>query len=465
MYASSNTRKSIGGQSRLGQALALFLIFASVLYGAILHTGAAKTATTLIAMGESNSDAQRAELLGYFGNPTDAEITVITVADTKEAMKEIVPDLNIGTANSSAALTCLPLGDGLQVQTVNINAVTPAMYAIALVTAGVGDAQLIVASPSDAPAGGLTALTGIFDAWNKVKCESSQTTPERQELALRQLALVTEISGALGQSTTGYAGAFVIDSQRTIVIGGYTTPEDISAAIANQEAVYNITVPATQRQKLIDFFVQLQKQNIDWSTFSAGWTIDYPETTKITMKGDGVAIQNAQMTATAKAAAEMTETARAEREATKDAKRATQTAAAAAKTQTAEAMPTATLTPTPGPNDAAGTLESGIENNQVKVKLASGDSQTFTVAANATLNRNNKPADAGDFKSGDSASLKVDSGTGEIVQIDAQAAPSEGTPIAKLLFLLPVLLLIPLGIVVKGRSGGDAFVVKRVAQD
>jgi uncharacterized protein YpuA (DUF1002 family) len=464
MYASSNSRRPVGGQSRLGQALALFLIIASIMYAAVLHSGSAQEATTLISMGESNTDAQRAELLGYFGNPKDAAVTYISVEDTRKAMADIVPDLNIGTANSSAALTCLPLGDGLEVNTINITSVTPAMYAIALVTAGVGDARLTVASPADAPAGGLTALAGIFDSWNKVQCESSQTTPQRQELALRQLALVTEVSTSVGQST-GYAGAFVIDSQRVIVINNYTTAEDISAAIANQEAVYNITVPAAQREKLVNFFVDLQKQKIDWSTFSAGWTIEYPETTRITMKGDGVAIQNAQMTATARAADNMTATARAEREATKDAKRATQTAEALAKTQTAEAMPTATATPTPGPNDAAGTLESGIDNGQVAIKLASGDTQTFNVAANATLTRNGDSADAGDFKKGDSANLKIDSGTGELVAIDAQAAPSQGTPIAKLLFLLPVLLLIPLGIVVKGRTGGDAFVVKRVAHD
>jgi hypothetical protein len=55
--------------------------------------------------------------------------------------------------------------------------------------------------------------------------------------------------------------------------------------------------------------------------------------------------------------------------------------------------------------------------------------------------------------------------TDEVVEIVATAPAKSGTPLAKLIFLLPVLLLIPLGMVVKGKSGGDPFVVKRVARD
>ena len=71
---------------------------------------------------------------------------------------------------------------------------------------------------------------------------------------------------------------------------------------------------------------------------------------------------------------------------------------------------------------------------------------------------------AGDLKKGDSVSIKVDAVTDEVVEIVA-TAPDSGTPLAKLIFLLPVLLLIPLGMVIKGKSGGDPFVVKRVARD
>ncbi|HRA46731.1 MAG TPA: DUF1002 domain-containing protein [Thermomicrobiales bacterium] len=460
MQATRNPRRTIGGATRLGQLTALLLLVASLAFGAILHTGSAKTATTLVSFGESNTDAQRQELMNYFGNPKDAEISVITVADTKAAMKEIVPDLNISLANSSAALTCLPLGEGLVVTTFNISSVTPAMYAMALVTAGVGDANLIVASPADAQAGGLTALAGIFQSWDKVSCESSQTTPERQELALRQLALTTDISTSIGQST-GYAGAFVIDSQRAIVMDNLNTADKISAAIANQEAVYNIAVPAPQREQLVDFYVDLQKQKIDWSTFSKGWTIEYPEATKIQMRGDGGAIINAQASATARAAKEQTRVAKRQTEAAE----AKMTQEAADLTATAMAQPTATATATPLPSDGAGVLQGPVSDDSLSLKGADGKVQTFTLAENAALTRGGKTVTADAFKKGDSAAIKIDFGSGQVVALDATPAPSEGTPIAKLIFLLPILLLVPLGLVLKGRSGGDPFVVKRVVRD
>ena len=468
MKLTRKRRSPIGGSTRNGQIAALMVLVWALILGGVIHSGAAKTSTTLISIGESNTDAQKAELMGYFGNPKDAQVTTVTVADTQDAMAGLIDNTTIGTAYSSAALTCLPLGDGLNVSTINITSMTPAIYAIALVTAGVGDANLIVAAPSDAPAGGLTALAGIFQSWDKVNCESSQTTPERQELALREIALTAQISAAAGQST-GYAGAFVIDAQRAIVVGNYTSADDISAAIANQEAIYGFTVPTDLRADLVDFFVDLQKQNIDWSTFSAGWTIEYPTANQIIMKGDGIAIKNAQASATANAAKDMTATAKARKNKTATARaeaHGTQTAIAALNmTQTAVAMPTATATPTPLPNDASGTLTGPIDNNQVSLTDASGQNQTLPLAANATLVRDGKTVTADAFQKGDTVALKVDAVTNEVVSIDATPAPSKGTPIAKLALLLPLLLLIPLGMIVRGRSYGDPFVVKRVVRE
>lgn len=476
MTSTRTTRTPIGGHTRPGQTAALLLLVVALMAGLAGLSGRAAKNTTLISIGESNNDEQRKELLGYFGNPENAEVTVVTVADTIEAMADIVPDANVGTAYSSAALTCLPLGDGLEVETININAITPSVYAMALVTAGVGDARLIVAAPSSAAAGGLTALTGIFGAWDKVACESSQSTRERQELALRQLGLTTEISTALGLPLTSNIGFFVIEVQRIIVINGFDSRDEIQSTIANQELTFGIALPQAQRDKLIDFMVDLVSLNIDWSTFSDGWTIEFPSATKINMRGDGIAILNAQASATAKAADNMTATARAEKQLTATAraeKRMTQTAvaaektaeAAAAMTQTALAQPTSTATATPMPFEYDGTLAAPVEDLKLVLQTSEGQEVTYQIAQSVTVTRGDAAAVLGDLKKGDRLAIKVDAVTNEVVSIAATPAPESGTPIAKLIFLLPVLLLIPLGMVVRGRSFGDPFVVKRVARD
>ena len=465
----SSTRTTSAGRnerSRFGLIAALMLVMLIVV-GAATSSGslaAQKKADTIISLGESNDDAQRQELLGYFGAGDKAQVDVITVADTQKAMQNVIPGFNLSSAYSSAALTCRPLGDGLDVTTINITQITPAMFAMALVTAGVGDATLIVAAPAAAPAQGMTALTGIFQAWDRVKCESAQTTPKRQQLALRELAITVEISTAIGEAQTGYAGSFVIDTQRIIVTNKYASRDQITSAVQQMEAAYGFTVPEPSRTKLIDLMVDLAKEKIDWSTFSDGWTIDYPTGTQIQMRGDGIAIRNAQASATAKAAKEQTARAKARTATARAEAEMTQTAIAADLTATALAQPTPTATPTPLPNEYAGELTGPVSNNQLHVKLTNGTETAYTLASTVEITRDGKSAAADKLKKGDKVDLKVDAVTNEVVEVVATAAKS-GTPIAKLIFLLPVLLLIPLGMVVKGKSGGDPFVVKRVARD
>jgi len=439
--------------------------------------GQAAENDTIISIGESNNDAQRQELLSYFDVDSDAKVEVVTVDDTREAMLEVIPDFSISSAYSSTALTCRELGEGLDVSTINITEITPAIYAMALVTAGIGDANLIVAAPADKAAGGMTALTGIFQAWDKMSCDSAQTSPKRQELALRELALTVEIANSLGVPLTGSTGYFVIEVQRNIVVKGASTRDEIIAEIANQEALFPITLPAPQREKLVDLMVDLIEQDIDWSTFSEGWTIEQPNGTTISMDGDGIAIRNAQASATAKAAAEqtatalarknMTATARAEKRMTQTALAADKTAAAQAEsdslTATALAQPTATATATPEPKVVAGELASPIENGQVRVKATGGAEQTYDLAQAVTVSRGGAAAQLADLRKGDALMLKVDAVANTVFDIAAIAPKDSGTPIAKLLYILPLLLLIPLGMVVKGRGlGGDPFLVKRV---
>jgi uncharacterized protein YpuA (DUF1002 family) len=462
---STRSTRAIGIEwRRFGPTLTMLALLLSVFGATALNYGsAANKVTTIISIGESNSEAQRQELLVYFGAKENAKVDTVTVADTQAAMQDVIPGFSLSSAFSSAALTCRPLGEGLDVSTINITQITPAMFAMALVTAGVGDATLIVAAPGSAPAQGMTALTGIFNAWDKLQCESAQTTSARQQLALRELALTVEISTAIGEAQTGYAGAFVIDTQRNIVTSKFTSAADITSVIVQQEAVYGFTVPEPSRGKLIQLMVDIMKEKIDWSTFSAGWTIEYPTATSMQMRGDGVAIRNAQASATAKAAKQMTATARAE-------KRMTQTAVAADKTASAQVEPTATATatatPVPPPSEYSGTLADPVFGGQIRVKTDDGSELTYRLAAAVVITRDGGDATADELRRGDSVVIKVDAVSNEVVEIDATPAKEDGgTPIAKLMLLLPVLLLIPLGMMVKGRSGGDPFVVKRVARD
>jgi uncharacterized protein YpuA (DUF1002 family) len=141
-----------------------------------IGSAAQKKKTQTITLGESLNDVQRTELLGVFSAAPDDRIITITMTDTLEAMAGISMTGSITSAYSSTALKCRNLGEGLDVTTSNITLVTPDLYAIALVTAGIGDATLIVAAPAALPAPGMTAIAGNVKTWDLAPCARGDPT-------------------------------------------------------------------------------------------------------------------------------------------------------------------------------------------------------------------------------------------------------------------------------------------------
>ncbi|MFL5760295.1 MAG: DUF1002 domain-containing protein [Thermomicrobiales bacterium] len=456
MTSDSNTSAKTGSRvvgHRIAAMLAIVALFAA-LFGSVGYAASSKKTITL---GESLSDAQKQELLDYFGAKSSDKVIKVTAADTEKAMKGIIETAFSG-AYSSTALTCRDLGDGLDVSTRNIYVVTPSMFAMALVTAGIGDAKLVVAAPNDAQAQGMTALTGVFKTWAIAPCDSGQTSSARQHLALEELALTADIGSALINvgvpNGVQLASNVVLESQKTIVIEHLAKSNDISDAIQTQETAFGITIPADQRSKLVDLFARLAKQKIDWSTFSAGWTIEYnADNTQIKMRGDGIAIRNARLTATAQAAREMT--ARAENAMTATAQ------AKAALTATARAR-RGEPTPTPLPSTVSGTV-TNIGGGKITIDGGSGEPTSYKIKADAKILRGDSAIGLGDVAKGDKVTATIDGGT-QIVSMSVNVpSPGMADKFAKFLLFIPVLAMIPVGIVLMSkRPAREPFIVKRV---
>ena len=217
--------------------------------------------------------------------------------------------------------------------------------------------------------------------------------------------------------------------------------------------------------------VRLVAQKIDWSTFSAGWKISHPNDTTITMVGDGIAIRNAQLTATARAADNMTATAQAAMTQTAQANAKATQEAAAAITQTALAIPTntpvpptATATATPQPNAVSGTI-TGSGGGSITIKPTGGgpDAQ-YPVDSSAQITRSSLNATLETLKKGDSVNLMVDF-THHVIQISATPAPASGgfNPAFLAVAIVPILGAAAAWLLLKSRGVGEAFVIKRVS--
>jgi uncharacterized protein YpuA (DUF1002 family) len=478
--------------ARLAVALAAV---AALAFGASLSAKTTKT----ITLGESLNADQKRELLGYFKAGADDKVITITEKDTDEAMQGILDGLGQGLsgAYSSTALTCRELGDGLDVTTRAITLVTPSMYAMALVTAGIGDAKLVVAAPELAPAAGLTAMAGVFKTWEIAPCDSGHTTKTRQRLALEQLALAADIGQAL--STPGLtdgvqpAADVILETQKTIVTDKLTKQADIDAALLAQEQTKGIVIPADLRSKLVDLFIRLTKADIDWSTFSAGWEITWnADNTRVTMTGDGIAVRHARQTATAQAAAALTATAKAEAAltATAEARTAltatanaqltaeagaalTATAnaeatrqAIAALTATAAAQPTATPTPqptaTPAPFSVSG-IVAEVGQDRITLRPASKNEQpaSYGIRPDAGIVRDGKPATLDKIGRGDTVTLTIEGSSHLVTALDAHAAPGRGLAGFWWLPILPLILGVCV-VQLSRRRAEEPFIVKRV---
>jgi uncharacterized protein YpuA (DUF1002 family) len=488
--------RSLAQVFRVLSRLALVLVAVVALaFGASLSAKTTKT----ITLGESLNEDQKRELLDYFKASPDDKVIIITEKETNDAMAGVLDGFGQGMtgAYSSTALTCRELGDGLDVTTRSISLVTPSMYAMALVTAGIGDARLVVAAPELAPAGGMAALTGVFKTWEIAPCDSGKTSKKRQKLALEELALTSQIGQALVNQ--GFADGIqrasdlVLDTQKTIVTDRLNDESEIEAALAAQEQAQGVTIPPDLRPKLVDLMVRLVAAKIDWSTFSAGWVIERNEdNTHIKMTGDGIAIRHARQTATAEAAAAMTATAEAEAAMTATAEaeialtatanaQLTATAGAAltatanaqatqqaiaALTATAAAQPTITPTPqptaTPAPFSVSGTVDEVRQDEIVLRPAAEGDQPaTYGVRSDASVVRDGKPTRLDKIGSGDTVTLTIEGSSHLVTGLDAQAAPGGGLAGFWWVPILP--LVLGVFVVRLGRlRAEEPFIVKRV---
>ncbi|RQD72812.1 MAG: DUF1002 domain-containing protein [Candidatus Syntrophonatronum acetioxidans] len=176
----------------IGAALILLLLF-SLSVPAVAQGGE----RTVVTLGNDLSSSQREEMLSYFGVKEDeVEILIVTNEEEYHYLRDVATPAELGTrAISSAYLEILPDGEGLEIRTHNITWVTESMYANALVTAGVHDAQVVAAAPF--PVSGTAALTGMIKAFEEATGEL--ISEEQKETAHQELYLIGELSEETGE--------------------------------------------------------------------------------------------------------------------------------------------------------------------------------------------------------------------------------------------------------------------------
>lgn len=412
-----------------------------------------------ITIGESNTQAQWDELLAYFGAVPEEVDATVTVAQTQEAMGGIFDVSGIDSAYSSTSFICREPGSGVKVTTRNIEVVTPDLYALALVTAGVEDAELVVAAPDDAPALGMTALTGVFSTIGDAPCGAAAADPARQQLALEGLALAAGMGqGVVDADGVPRSADALLETQRTVVSERLADAPAIEAVVAEQEATAGLAFPADERARLVDLMTRLSGADLDWGGFAQGWTVARdPDGTQITLIGTGPALaagvggmSRAQPTETpepsptatvaAVSPTAITEAISSPATASPAASRATPPAASPVPAATPAASPAAgairqiTSAKPPGssglpqaaaakPATIAGTLIERDGSRLVVREIGNDRPVAYTLDGRTALVRSGRIAAPADLRPDDRVQLTVDPQSAKLLRLEADPAP------------------------------------------
>jgi len=213
--------------------------------------------TEVVSLGANLSDQQREQILDVFDVDED-DVIIIQVTNQEERayLEGKISEEIIGKrAFSSAYVELLDDGEGIIVETHNINWVTKEMYANAMVTAGVENARVIAAAPF--PVSGTAALTGIMKAFETATGE--ELTEEAKQAASEEMITTGELGEDIGQDE---AASLVQEIKERIITEKITDPEQIRKIIIEIAADLNINITQEHIDRLADLMERISKLDL-----------------------------------------------------------------------------------------------------------------------------------------------------------------------------------------------------------
>ena len=219
-----------------------------------------------LALGADLSDDQKNTVLSLMGidpaNLANYNVTYVTNAQEHQYLDSYVDSSKIGSKSwSSVVIVKRKKGNGLNISTNNITYCTVGMYKNALATAGITDADIIVAGPK--PISGTAALVGIFEAYEAMTGEAVQDNVV--DAALNELVVTGELEASIQGLTDQEVEEFIAYIKSLIAEKGLTDEKSINEAIDEACDKYGVTLSDDERQKIVDLLLKITSLGIDLS--------------------------------------------------------------------------------------------------------------------------------------------------------------------------------------------------------
>ena len=219
--------------------------------------------TPYLALGADLDSDQKARVLELLDvdieNIDSYTTTEVTNAEEYEFLGSYLDASVIGSKSlSSVKVTGREDGYGIQVSTENITYCTEGMYQNALATAGVEDADVVVAGP--VPISGTAALVGAMKAYEAMTGEVIE--PELADGATNELVVTSKLAETLGDPIK--AEEFMAAVKEVISANEFETEDDILDAIEKIAQDLDIELSEEDKAMILDLMQKLSKLDLDF---------------------------------------------------------------------------------------------------------------------------------------------------------------------------------------------------------
>ena len=214
----------------------------------------------VVTLGANLTQEQKDTMLKYFGVNKD-EVVILEVNNQEERkyLQGVATEAQLGKKTYSCAyVEPTKSGSGINVKTANITWATPAMVATTLSTAGLTDADVVIAA--NFPVSGTGALTGIMKAFEDAT--GKPLDEDKKELASEELITTGDLGDDIGQDK---ATGIVNDVKTEIIKNNTKDTVQIAETINNVVNNYNVTLTDEQMSKLESLMEKISQQDYKYS--------------------------------------------------------------------------------------------------------------------------------------------------------------------------------------------------------
>lgn len=238
------------------------LMIAATPFSAYADREDAKLNVPYVSLGADLNANERATVLNLLGVTEDElknyTVATVTNQDEHDYLDSYLDKSVIGTrALSSVLVEGKEEGNGINVTTKNITYCTSGMYENALATAGIKDADIIVAGPFNIS--GTAALVGAIKSYENMTGEAVKT--ENVETATNELVVTGKVAESVGD--TDKAEQLIGAVKEQVVEGHAVTAEEIGEVVDKAAQEMSIQLSEEDRQAIVKLMEKIDNLNLD----------------------------------------------------------------------------------------------------------------------------------------------------------------------------------------------------------